>query len=105
MSESGVSTDAIRSKPSVLSGFQSPLLMASTVNFTSAEVCGLPSCHFTPGRSFQVTSIPPSGRSTTPPFSIVGISVASTGTGFIFSSFVTSPSTTHDWMSSRMCVA
>jgi hypothetical protein len=56
-----VSTLAMRSKPSVLSGFQSPLLMASTVNLTSADVCGFPSCHFTPGRSFHVTSMPPSG--------------------------------------------
>ena len=94
VSESGVSTLAIRSKPSVLSGFQSPLLMASTVNFTSADVCGVPSCHFTPGRSFQVTSIPPSGRSFTPPFSSVGISLASTGMTFMCSSDVVRPSMT-----------
>ena len=78
--------------------------MASTVNFTSAEVCGVPSCHFTSGRSFQVTSMPPSLRSTTPPFSMVGTDAASSGTTSIFSLVVTSPSTTQVSMSSRMWV-
>ena len=78
--------------------------MASTVNFTSAEVCGVPSCHRTSGRSFQVTSIPPSVRSTTPPFSSVGMEAASSGTTSIFSFVVTRPSTTQVSMSSRMCV-
>jgi hypothetical protein len=79
-------------------------LIASTVNLTSADVKGVPSCQRTPGRSFHVTSIPPSARITTPPFSGVGISEASNGTTFIASSVVTSPSTTHDCTSSRMCV-
>ncbi len=53
----------------------------------------MPSCQCHPGRSFQVTSMPPSGRSTTPPFSSVGTSAASSGITCIFSSVVTSPST------------
>ena len=48
--------------------------------------------------------MPPSLRSTTPPFSSVGIDAASSGTMFIFSSVVTSPSTTQVSMSSRMWV-
>ena len=44
-------------------------------------------------------------RTVTPPLATVGISVASSGTTRICSSLVTSPSTTHDSMSSRMCVA
>ncbi|MEZ5417741.1 MAG: hypothetical protein R2708_10395 [Vicinamibacterales bacterium] len=78
--------------------------MASTVNFTSAEVWGVPSCQRTSGRSFQVTSMPPSGLSTTPPLSSVGTSDASSGTTSIFSLVVTRPSTTQVSMSSRMCV-
>ena len=65
---------------------------------------GTPSCHVTPGRSVQVTSMPPSGRSRTPPFSSVGTSVASSGITFICSSVVVRPSTMQVWMSSRMCV-
>ena len=48
--------------------------------------------------------MPPSLRSTTPPFSIVGTEAASSGTIVIDSSVVTSPSTTQVSMSSRMCV-
>src|SRR5258708_7095762 len=51
----------------------------SKVALTSWEVKATPSCHLTPWRSFQVTSIlsPPT---LTSPFSRVGTSVASSGT-------------------------
>src|SRR3984893_3801165 len=51
----------------------------SNVALTSREVKATPSCHLTPWRSFQVTSIlaPPTLAS---PFSRVGTSVASSGT-------------------------
>ena len=48
--------------------------------------------------------MPPSLRSTTPPFSTVGIDAARSGTIVIFSSVVTRPSTTQVSMSSRMWV-
>jgi len=70
----------------------------------SADVNGWPSCHVTPGRNRQVTSIPPSARSCTPPFSIVGTLTASSGTTCMRSSVVVSPSTMQVWMSSRMWV-
>jgi hypothetical protein len=94
----------MRSNPSVLSGLYDGLLIASTVNLTSADVNGTPSCHFTPSRSFHVTSIPPSARSRTPPLSSDGTSAARSGTTFIFSSVVVRPSMTQVWMSSRICV-
>jgi hypothetical protein len=46
-------------------------------NTTSAEVSGVPSDHTTPSLRVQVTDI---RSSATPPFSTVGISVASLGT-------------------------
>ena len=49
----------------------------SQLKTQSSAVNGLPSCHFTPCLSFQVTDVPSLAR---PPFSMVGISAASTGT-------------------------
>ena len=48
----------------------------SQLNTASSAVKGLPSCHFTPCLSFQVTDLPSAAR---PPFCTVGISAASTG--------------------------
>ena len=47
----------------------------SQLNTTSSAVNGLPSCHLTPGFSFQVTDMPSAER---PPFCSEGISAAST---------------------------
>src|SRR5215813_4436998 len=42
----------------MMSSFSSPLpITASKVHFTSALVKGLPSCHFTPWRSFKVSLV------------------------------------------------
>ena len=65
-------------------GCRTGSLMASTVNFTSAEVSGVPSCHVDVRP--QLPRRRPSRRrraSTTPPFSSVGTSDASSGTTFI----------------------
>jgi hypothetical protein len=50
-------------------------LAYSQLNTTSSAVKGLPSCHLTPGFSFQVTDLPSAAR---PPFSSEGISAART---------------------------
>src|SRR6185503_20951342 len=41
-----------------LRSFDSPPISMSKVHLTSAEVNGLPSCHFTPSRSLKVRSLP-----------------------------------------------
>ena len=51
-------------------------LAYSQLNTTSSAVKGLPSCHLTPGLSFQVTDLPSADR---PPFWIDGISAARIG--------------------------
>src|SRR5688572_20562585 len=51
----------------------------SQLNTTSAAVRGLPSCHFTPLFSFQITHLP-AGSSM--PFSTEGTSLISRGTKF-----------------------
>ena len=48
----------------------------SQLNTTSSAVNGLPSCHLTPGLSFQVTDLASAAR---PPFWIEGISAARIG--------------------------
>ena len=53
------------------------------VNCTSAEVKGLPSCHFTPGRSLKAM-VSPSGETVH--------DVASCGSSLNCGSYVTSPS-------------
>ena len=47
----------------------------SQLNTKSSDVKGLPSCHLTPGLSFQVTDVP---SAASPPFWIEGISAART---------------------------
>src|SRR5581483_11519055 len=70
----------------------------SQVNFRSSEVSGVPSDHFTPGFSFQVT-VRPSGE--TIPFEGSGISVASSAYQFPLMSRSESPRFT----SSLTCAA
>lgn len=52
---------------------------ASQPKRTSSEVSSLPSCHFMPGRSFQVTAMLPSVATLHVPASTEGSSAASQG--------------------------
>src|SRR5436190_12389007 len=58
---SGFVADAIRLATAVSAVTKSGSLLRVSVNVRSSLVNGAPSCHVTPGLSFQVTSMVPSG--------------------------------------------
>ena len=74
---------AIWSKPTVENAVTFGFMIVFQVKMTSRAVNGAPSCHFTPGRSLTVNTVPSFEM---PPFFCVGISRARFGTKLPFGS-------------------